>query len=186
VRSLAQATQTTPAEIESLFELAQPVARARVAPPRSKRSAPVGLELQIMRLMVAHPALGIELDHTAVNAVTQSAPDYAEMWEELVATCQAMGEQANFAALAEHLRTKGSDFDAMIAEIAAEPETEISTARLELAGAIRQTRMKLLKTELQRLAASGLSGEEAQRRFRELMQQQEQLRRQAETEIAQR
>jgi len=75
VHGLAQATQTTPAEIETLFELAQPVARARVAPPKSKRTAPVGLERQIMRLLVAHPALAIELDHASVKAVAQLAPD---------------------------------------------------------------------------------------------------------------
>lgn len=186
VHSLAQATQTTPAEIEALFELAQPVARARVAPPKSKRTAPVGLERQIMRLLVAHPALAIELDHTSVKAVAQLAPDCAEMWEQLISASQAMGAQANFAALAEMLRTTGSDFDPMIAEIAAEPESEIDAARLELAGAIRQTKMKLLKAELKQLFASGLSPEKARARYDELMLQQEQLRRQAETEIAQR
>lgn len=186
VRSLAQATHTTPAEIEALFELAQPVARARVAPPKSKRTAPVGLERQIMRLLVAHPALALELDHTAVLAVAQLAPDYAEMWGQLITASQAMGTQANFAALAEVLRVGGADFESMIAEIAAEPESEIDAARLELAGAIRQTKMKLLKGELDQLAASGLGAEEARTRYRELMLQQEQLRRQAETEIAQR
>ena len=186
VHSLAQATQTTPAEIEALFELAQPVARARVAPPKSKRTAPVGLESQIMRLLVAHPVLAIELDHTSVKAVAQLAPDCAEMWEQLISAGQAMGAQANFAVLAEILRTTGSDFDSMIAEIAAEPESEIDAARLELAGAIRQTKMKLLKAELKQLFASGLSPEKARARYDELMLQQEQLRRQAETEIAQR
>jgi DNA primase len=47
VRGLAQATQTTPAEIEALFDLAQPVARAKIAPPRAKRTAPMGLERRI-------------------------------------------------------------------------------------------------------------------------------------------
>ena len=97
-----------------------------------------------------------------------------------------MGAQANFAALAEMLRATGSDFDPMIAEIAAEPESEIDAARLELAGAIMQTKMKLLKAELKQLFASGLSPEKARVRYDELMLQQEQLRRQAETEIAQR
>ncbi|MFS2116245.1 DNA primase, partial [Herbaspirillum frisingense] len=39
VRSIAQATQSTAAELEALFELEKPVARVRAAPPRSKRTA---------------------------------------------------------------------------------------------------------------------------------------------------
>jgi DNA primase len=186
VRNLAQLTQTTAGEIEALFELAQPVARSRAAPPKTRRTPPVGLERQIMRLLVAHPALAAELDHAAVAAVAQTAPEHAEMWQQLVAATQAMGAQANFAALAEQLRAVSADFNPMIAEIAAEPESDAAAARLELAGAIRQTKMKLLKIELDQLAASGLSGEEARTRYRDLMLQQEQLRRQAESEIAQR
>jgi DNA primase len=49
VRNLAQVTQTPAGDIEALFSLTQPVARQKLAPPRSKRSAPVGLERQIMR-----------------------------------------------------------------------------------------------------------------------------------------
>jgi len=177
VRSLAQATQTTPAEIEALFELSQPVARAKVAPPRTKRTAPMGLERQMIRLLVAHPALAEAIDQSALDAVAQLAPDNAALLMQLIEACKALGEHANFAALAEQLRAQSSDFDGMIAEIAADSETDADTARLELAGAIRQTRMQVLKAELERLATTGLATEEARARYRELMQKQEQLRR---------
>jgi len=85
--------------------------------------------------------------------------------------------------LAEHLREGGEDFESLIAEIAAESESETEAARLELAGAIRQTKMKILKDELDQLAATGLGNEEARNRYRELMQKQEQLRREAEAEM---
>jgi len=186
VRSLAQLTQTTAAEIEALFELAQPVSRARAAPPRSKRTAPVGLGLQIMRLLVAHPVLALDLDHVAVAAVVDFAPDHAEMFEQLIQTSRAMGTQANFAALAENLRVTGQDFEALIAEIAAAPESDMDAARLELAGAIRQTKLRLLTAELNQLAAAGLGAEGTDLRIRELMLQQAQLKREAEAEIAQR
>jgi DNA primase len=88
--------------------------------------------------------------------------------------------------LAEHLRIGGSDFEPLIAEIAAEPASEIEAARLELAGAVRQTRMKLLKSELDQLVTSGLSPEEISQRYRQITMEQEELRRQAEAEIAQR
>ncbi|HJU70974.1 MAG TPA: DNA primase [Paucimonas sp.] len=182
VRGVAQATQTTPAEIEALSELTQPVAHVRPAPPRVKRAAPVGLERQVMRILVAHPALALDMDQAAIAAIADAAPNYADMLRQLIATGQALGEQANFAALAELLRATGPDFDPLIAEIAAAQESDKDTARIELAGAVRQTRMKLLKAELEQLAAAGLASEESRMRYRELMLQQEQLRRQATEE----
>jgi len=186
VRGLAQMTQSTPAEIEALFELAKPVARARVAPPRSGRPAPVGLERQILRLLVAHPALAAGLDQDALDVLAQLAPERAEILLQLVVTSQEMGEHASFAALAEQLRASGAEFDDLIAEIAADQESDADAAALELAGALRQTKMKFVKTEMERLAAAGLQTEEARQRYRGLMLQQDQLRRQAEAEIAQR
>ncbi|MGH8807626.1 MAG: toprim domain-containing protein, partial [Noviherbaspirillum sp.] len=182
VRGLAQLTQTTPAEIEALFDLAQPVARRKVAPPRTKRTPPMGLERQMIRLLVAHPSLASGMDQVALEAVAQLAPDNAAMLTQLVDACRALGPQASFATLAEQLRAAGSDFDPIVAEIAAETESDLETARLELAGAVRQTKMQVLKAELERLATTGLGTEETRARYRELMQQQEQLRRQAEVE----
>ena len=184
VRSLAQMTQTTPAEIEALFELAQPVARARVAPPKSKRSAPVGLERQIMRILVAHPVLASMMDASVLADAALLAPDGAEMLTQLTTIAYGMGEQANFAALAENLRATGSDYDALIAEIAGQTETELDVVRLELTGAIRQIRRQVLKSEMERLAATGLRTEADLIRYREVMQLQDQLRKQAEAEAA--
>lgn len=184
VRSLAQLTQTTPAEIEALFELAQPVARARVAPPRAERKPLVGLGRQIIRLLVAHPSLALELDQEGLDAVARMAPDSAESLTQLVMVCQSMGAQANFAALSEQLRMHGSEFDALIAEVAVETESEIDVVRLELAGAVRKTKMQAYKAELNQLSASGLSVEELRERYTWITQKLEQLRREEEVEIA--
>ena len=182
VRGLAQLTKTTPTEIESLFELSNPVGRQRAAPPRSKRTAPVGLELQMMRLLVAHPVLAAELDQAALEAMLHFAPDNATMLTQLVSAGQQMGAQANFAMLSEHLRMAGSDFDGMIAEIAAEPESDRDAARIELAGAVRQTKLKVLKAELDQLATGDMGQQTVQMRYRELTLRQDQLRREAEEE----
>jgi DNA primase len=184
VRGLAQLTQTAPAEIETLFALKQPVTRVRQAPPRSARTQPVGLGRQVLHLLVAHPLLAGELDQAAIESIVQVAPDCADMLYQLINASREMGSDATFAALAEHLRTSGTDFEPVIVEIAAMPETEIDVARLELAGAIRQSRMKLLTAELSQLAAAGLGTKEAEMRYRELMFQQDQLRRQASEEKA--
>ena len=179
-------TESTPAEIEALFELSQPISHVRAPPPRTKRAAPQGLERQIIRLLVAHPVLAAEMDQTAIDAAVRLAPDGEEMLMQLVTLGRDMGSQANFAILAEMLRSSGSDLEPLIAEIAAEPESDVALARLELAGAIRQIKMQALREELAQLVAGGLAGEEAQARFRELTLQQEQLRRQAQAEMMQR
>ena len=182
VRNLAQVTQTTPAEIEALFELSQPVARVKLAPPRSKRSAPIGLELQIMRILVAYPALSLMLDDAILSEAALLAPDGAAMLKQLVTVAQGMGEGAQFAALAEQLKALSQDFDGLIAEVAEQVDTDPDLVRLELMGAIRQIRSQALKNEAERLVASGLRTDEDKARWREIMQLQEALRQQAVTE----
>jgi DNA primase len=186
VRALAQATQTTAAEIEALFELSQPVARTKIAPPKAKRTPPMGLERQMIRLLVTHPGLAEMMNHEAMQAAEQLAPDNADMLKQLVDACAALGQHAKFAALAEQIRTQNADFDPLIAEIAAETESDPDAARLELAGAIRQTKMQVVKAEMERLAAAGLATDDMRLRYRELMQRQEQLRREAEVESSSR
>ena len=180
VRSLSQLTLTTAAEIESLFELVNPVSRTHKAPPKTKRAAPMGLERQMIRLLIAHPSLAADLDASVLAAVTHISSDYAAMLTQLVATCQAMGANAHFAALSEQLRE--SDFDALIAEIAAQPESDLDVVRLELAGAVRQTKKQAIKAEQAQLATSGQSLDNIRERYNELKLQQEQLERQEDAE----
>lgn len=180
IRGLAQMTQSTPAEIENLFELAKPVSTGRAAPARTKRTAPVGLERQIIRLLVTHPALAAELNDAALLAVTGVASDETSMLSKLVALCRSLGEQASFAALAEFLRSEGPDFESLIAEIASESDSEVEGARGELQGAIRQVRMRSVEDEMDRLVATGLREDAQRARYRELMQLKERLKRNEE------
>ncbi len=184
VRSLANLTQTTPAEIEALFELSKPVAVApqRAAPPRAgSRSAPEGLEKKVIRLLIAQPVLAAEIDQASLEALAQVSPDSGELLSQLIAEARAMGEQANFAGLAERLRAAGPAFDALISVIAADTEYDVESARAELAGAVRQTRLKLLNAEMERLAAGAMTPE-SHARYRQLMMEREQLKQQAAAE----
>ena len=92
-----------------------------------------------------------------------------------------MGDQATFAMLAERLRAAGPEFDALIGAIAADTEYDVESARVELAGAVRQARLKLLGAEMEKLA-SGAMTPESHARYRELMAEREQLKQQAVTE----
>lgn len=184
VRNLAQLTQSTPAEIETLFELAQPVSRQKVAPPKARRSAPVGLERQIMRILVAYPAHAVLLDQQALQEAAQVAPDGAAMLRQLVGIAQEMGAEAQFVALAERLRETGADFDELIAEVVGQTDPDPELIRLELQGAIRQIRSQALKMEADQLVAGGLGTETERARWREIMLLQDTLRQQAIQEAA--
>jgi DNA primase len=184
VRGLAQLTRSTPAEIESLFELSKPVTRTRAAPARSGRPPPVDLERQIMRLLMAHPAMAEHVDQAVAAAIEVFAPDGGAMLQKLLAASRLLGANASFAALAEQLQADGSDFESMVAEIAAEPAIDPDLALLELRGAVRKIRSRAVKEEQEQLIAAGLSSAEAQRRYRELSALQEQLRREAGEDTA--
>jgi DNA primase len=184
VRGLAQLTQTTPSEIEVLFELAKPVALARKAPPRSGRPVPVGLELQIVRLLVAHPPLALEVDEAALVAFQYFGAEPAERLTHLVAQARELGPQGSFAAFAQQLKSQGDEYDGIIAEIGQEPESDFEAVRLFLRGAIRQVKNDALKQELSQLFAAGLTSEQIGVRYREITAQQDQLLREAQAETA--
>ncbi len=185
VRALANITQMTPGEVESLCELSKMVAQVRKAPARSNRTAPVGLPLQMMRLLIAYPYLALQFDDTALDAVSQFDPEHAEMLAQLVSSAAALGERGNFAALAEQLRTQGPDFDSLIKESAVAGDSDPDAARLELFGAVRQVKKQLLTRELAQLTSSGLPSAEIADRYREILLQQQVLNRETQAEIGQ-
>ena len=177
VRGLASMTQSTPAEIETLFELAKPVSVARRAPPRKGRPQPVGLELQILRILVAHPPLCLELDAAALQCFDFFGAESAERLRQLVASGQALGPNGGFAALSQHLKQAGVDYDSLIAEIASEPESDLDAVKLWLSGAVRQIKLDALKLELNQLFSSGLTSDQIGARYREITAMQDALRR---------
>ncbi|MDY0978333.1 DNA primase [Massilia sp. CFBP9012] len=184
VRGLASLTQSTPAEIESLFELSKPVATVRRAPPRQGRPEPVGLELKMLRILVAHPHLALQLDEQALKAFDYFGEESSDRLRHLVETAQALGEHGTFAALSQQLREVTNEYDAMIAEIAAEPENEVDGDRIVLLSSVRQIKVDSLKQELNQLFSSGLTPDQVSARYREIVAQQDLLAREAAAEMA--
>lgn len=184
VRGLASLTESSPAEIESLFELSKPVSVAKKAPPRQGRPEPVGLELQIVRILVAHPALALSLDEAALQAFDHFGQESADALRYLVGVAQALGEYGNFAALSEQLREGGNDYDRLIAEIASEPESDSDADRVWLLSAVRQIKKDALKQELNQLFSKGLTPDQVSARYREIVAQQQVLEREEAAEIS--
>ncbi|MBQ5940391.1 MULTISPECIES: DNA primase [unclassified Massilia] len=184
VRGLASMTQSTPAELESLFELSKPVSVARRAPPRQGRPVPVGLERQILRILVSHPHLALLLDEAALASFDHFGEESAERMRHLVLTAQALGEGGTFAALSQLLTEETTEYDQMIAEIGAEPESEVDADRIWLLSAVRQIKMDALKQELNQLFSSGLTPDQVSTRYREITAQQDVLAREAAADMS--
>ena len=178
VRQLAQVTESSPQEIESLFELGKPATggNQRAPKPAAKRRPPVEMERQVLRLLLAHPSLATELSDQALDHLGRSAPDGGAMLNTVTQAARSLPADASLAVLSEALRAQGADLDGLIAEIAAEPASEPELARRELAGAVRQTTMKMLKAEQDQLVAGGLAGEAERSRYREIAAELERLR----------
>ncbi|MCM0044819.1 MAG: DNA primase [Burkholderiaceae bacterium] len=187
LRQLAQITDSTAQELEALFELARlaPAGKfLKSAPPAIRRKPPVELERKVLRLLLAHPALAADLDDEALQMVGQSAPDHGAMLRSVAAAARGVAGDAGFAVLAEMLRGEGGELDRLVAEVAAEPPSEFELARRELAGAVRQTTMKILRAEQDRLAAAGLPDEAAKTRYREIAATLDRLRAAADRDAA--
>jgi len=151
VRGLASMTQSTPGEIEGLFELSKPVAANRKAPARSKRQEPVGLELKMIRTLVTHPSLALQMDAEALEACRQFGQEQYDHLLHLVQLAQSLGPNGTFAALAQQLKEQGEGYDVIIGEIAATPEPEIETERLWLNATVRQLKLQQVKAEINML-----------------------------------
>ncbi|KQZ44354.1 DNA primase [Duganella sp. Root1480D1] len=184
VRGLATMTQSTPGEVEQLFELAKPVAANKVAPPKSRREQPVGLELKLIRVVLTHPTLALELDDEALLAFSHFGQEAAERLVWLMVQAQSLGDQGSFAAFCQLVKETGSDYDALIGEIAAAPEPDIEGERLWLLATVRHLKMDALKQELDQLFSAGLSSEEIGVRYREITAKQDQLRKEAEADLS--
>lgn len=177
VRGLASLTQSTPAEIEALFELSKPVSVARRAPPRQGRPQPVALELKLARLLVAHPPLTLELSEDDLKAFAIFGEEACERLCDLVAIGKELGEFGGFAAMSQQLKEAGSDYDGVIAEIASEPESEIDSERQLMISAVRQIKVEALKHELNQLILAGPTSDLFSTRYREITAQQDILAR---------
>jgi len=184
VRGLATMTQSTPGEVEQLFELAKPVAANKRAPAKSRREQPVGLELKLIRVVLTHPTLALELDDDALLAFSHFGQESAERLVWLMVQAQSLGEQGSFAAFCQLVKETGTDYDALIGEIAAAPEPDIEGERLWLLATVRHLKMDALKQELDQLFTAGLSSEEIGVRYREITAKQDQLRKEAEAELS--
>ena len=86
--------------------------------------------------------------------------------------------------MSQHLKETSPEYDDLIAEIAAEPESDFDSVKLWLSGAVRQIKLDALKQELSQLFSSGLTSDQMGVRYREITAEQDRLRRDDDAEKA--
>ncbi len=181
LRRLAQITQTPDGELEAFLGFAKPVVQTRRIQARAPRPPVVGLERQVLRLLMMFPRFGEELSPDDIDTIKGFSPDRGELLMAILNAYGVMGEQANLAALVEHLRLDGVDCEQLVHETVGQ-EFEAEPALLELKGAVRQIKLRVLSSELEKLFASSLTTEEKNRRYYELKRQQEALQKEMNAE----
>ncbi|MDF3832820.1 DNA primase [Cupriavidus basilensis] len=176
VRELADATGTTPAEIEAVCGLASdPVRVGRFAQPRprSKRQAPTGLEQRVLQLLMCYPQLSVRLDADSRVLLLEDEQADAEVLAHLVSACDELRGEVNFAAFSEHLaQSPYAEVYANVRVAVLREEIEEEPAQQEFDAAIAKLLAGPLRRELDSLQASvvmGTADEAAKSRMRWLV-----------------
>jgi DNA primase len=173
VRELAHLAHSTPAEVMTIAELPQAVAQRR-APARAQRAAPSPIDIQITRLLLAHPRLVAELDGAALEILERHGlPSMAV----LLAACKTSAAGATLASISETLKQgpEGEFFAAEVRQVLGGVETDRDTALSDLRAAIVKLRIQQIRSELDPLAARASADPAARTRMLELMEEQRRL-----------
>ena len=167
LKRLEQITQMPESELKAFLAVAasrpsgQALKRAR---PRSPRPPVVGLERQVMRLLLLYPEFAALLGEEDIGAIVAFSPDKGGLLHAVLGAIGELGERLNYASLVERLRADGVECEQLVKETQ-DREYEEEPARLELLGAVRQIRLRVLASEM-----------EKKRRYLELWERQEALK----------
>ncbi|MGO4761085.1 DNA primase [Cupriavidus sp. 2KB_3] len=162
VRELADATGTTPAEIEAVCGLGSDssrVGRFAQPRPRARRQAPTGLEQRVIQLLMSYPSLASRLDADTRALLLDSARPEAEVLAHLVEACDGLQGAVNFAAFSEHLaQTPYAEVYAGARTAVLKEEIDEEPATMEFDGAIHKLLAEPLQRELEVLQKAVSAG----------------------------
>ena len=121
-----------------------------------------------------YPRFASCLSEPDIRAITAFSPDKGALLRTVLDAIRELGEQGSYVALVEYLRTGGVNCEQLVQETL-EREYEEELALLELKGAVRQIRLRMLASEIEGVLSSQLATEEKRRRYGELRKQQDDL-----------
>ncbi|SDC17120.1 DNA primase [Cupriavidus sp. YR651] len=162
VRELADATGTTPAEIEVVCGLGSDssrVGRFAQPRPRARRQAPTGLEQRVIQLLMCYPALASRLEPDARALLLDAERPETEVLVHLVEACDGIQGEVNFAAFSEQLaQSPYAEVYAGARTAVLKEDIEEEPATLEFDGAIHKLLADPLQRELETLQAAVVAG----------------------------
>ncbi len=161
VRELAERCRVSPEEVSQLLELGSAPARSRPPEAQVSRKPVTPLAEQLLRVLVSNPSCAEKL--TAEQRALLDEPEFAPV-AELVDVLKGSGA-ATSAMLVE--ATRNSRYAALYQDVAGQTLTvtgDDETARADLAGVLNKLEHDRVKSEFEKLNASGVRNE----RFQEL------------------
>ncbi|WP_454765524.1 DNA primase [Cupriavidus campinensis] len=162
VRELADATGTTPAEIEAVCGLGSDssrVGRFAQPRPRARRQAPTGLEQRVIQLLMCYPSLSARLDADTRALLLDATRPEAEVLTHLVGACDGIEGEANFAAFSEQLaQSPYAEVYAGARTAVLKEEIDEAPATMEFDGAIHKLLAEPLQRELNALQKAVSAG----------------------------
>jgi len=165
VRELAEKTRLSADEVTQLCELASASSRPRSAPAPYPRTAPMPLARQLLRVLVSNPGLAERL--SSEQRAFLDSPELGSVRElvDALKDCGATSPAMVFEA------TRESQYAALYQEVAGEAlsvSDDEESARADFTGALNQLELIRIRSEHERLTASGLRNEGERQRIREL------------------
>lgn len=171
VRSLAEVTGSSAAEVETLCELKKAVSGRFTPAARVKRHPPTALEQQILRMLVRYPQLAMEMDVAVRQQLTRPEQPQGELLAHLLAQCDKHGQQSGFAAFQECLRNSAySEEYVPLCLGVLQDDIALEDVRPEFTGALAKLMIEGLKREqgalIERMQ-QGVANEADDARYRE-------------------
>ena len=127
-----------------------------------------------MRLLLLYPEFAALLDEEAVGAISAFSPDKGGLLHAVLGAIAELGERLGYASLVEQLRADGVECEQLVRDTL-DREYEEEPARMELLGAVRQIRLRVLASEMEKLVSMSMDADEKKRRYLELRERQEAL-----------
>jgi DNA primase len=164
VRELAEKTRLSSEEVTHLCELAAVPVRPRGAAAGYPRTAPTSLARRLLRVLVSNPGLADRL--SAEQRAFLDAPELGSVLELL----DALKDSGAATPAMVFEATRESQYAVLYQEVAGEALSvtdDEESARADFAGALNQIELARIRSEHERLTASGLRDEDKPR-IREL------------------
>lgn len=145
---------------------------------KSSRVPQLNLEQQIARLLIVHPALAADLDEHTLRAIQCLSSNLGFCLIQLIKICLKIKDQRASVDVMKYLCDTHANinFQDLIIRDAIDFESGFEISKKEIAGAIKQIKIRWVEFKMKKLIFNGLKDQKERNCYRALMQQKEHLK----------